>query len=366
MTIEQVISKEDQIYRDLQIHIDSQALTYPALKSGAEIRVLKHLFNPEEAKIALYLTYKYENIDVIFERAKESGISKEDLETILERLVIKGAIGYREKNGINQYQIWGFAIGFYEGQVYKLTPEFIHDVSEMTDDLTFGIGFISAKPAQWRTIPIEQSVTSEHKVASFDELEKLVMNTKGPIGVVECICRQSKHIQGEPCKVTSRLETCIAFGDMVAGGLKRGIGREISKEEALEIFRKNQDEGLVLNSSNAIDTEFICSCCGCCCGMLSAHQKVPDPSSFWINNFHAEIDSELCAGCQTCVDRCQTGAIRFRKKTNISTINEKKCIGCGNCVAVCPEEAIQLVKAEVEYIPPQTVEDLYDEIKSNR
>ena len=137
-------------------------------------------------------------------------------------------------------------------------------------------------------------------------------------------------------------------------------------DEALEIFRKNQEEGLVLNSSNAIDTEFICSCCGCCCGMLSAHQKVPDPSSFWINNFHAEIDSELCTGCQTCVDRCQTGAIRFRKKTNISTINEKKCIGCGNCVAVCPEEAIQLVKVEEEYIPPQTVEDLYDEIKSNR
>ena len=43
MTIEQVISKEDQIYRDLQIHIDNQALTYPELKSGAEIRVSSSL-----------------------------------------------------------------------------------------------------------------------------------------------------------------------------------------------------------------------------------------------------------------------------------------------------------------------------------
>lgn len=366
MTIEQEITEEEQIYRDLQIHIDNQALVYPALKSGAEIRLLKQVYNPEEAKIALYLTYKFESIDLIFERAKDSGISKDDLETILERLAMKGSIGHREKDGINEYQIWGFAIGFYEGQVHQLTPEFIRDASELSNDPTFGLHFLSNKPAQWRTIPIEKSVTSEHKVATYDELEKLVMNTAGPISVLECICRQSTHMQGDPCKVTSRLETCIGFGDLAKIGLKRKICREISKEEALEIFRKNQEEGLVLNSSNSIDAEYICSCCGCCCGMLGLHQKIPDPSSFWINNFNAEIDSELCAGCQTCVDRCQTGAIKFKKSKNISMINKKKCIGCGNCVAVCPEEAIQLVKVENEYVPPQTFDDLYDEIKSNR
>ena len=366
MTIEQVISEEDQIYRDLQVHLDNQALAYPELKSGAEIRVLKHIFDPEEAKIVLFLTYKYENLDVIFERAKDSGISKDDLETILERMVMKGGIGHREKDGKNEYQCWGFAIGFYEGQVYQLTPEFLQDVQEMADDPVFGLGFVSAKPFQVRTIPIEKSVTSENKISSYDELENLIMNIEGPIGVVECICRQAKQIAGEPCKVTSRLETCMAFGEFATTFLNRGKGREISKEEALEIYRKNQEEGLVLNSSNAIDTDFICSCCGCCCGLLSAHQLMPDPSSFWINNFHAEIDSDLCVGCQTCIERCQVGAIKFKKSKNLSLINLKKCIGCGNCVAVCPEEAIQLVKVEDETIPPQTVDDLYNEIKSNR
>lgn len=363
MTIE---NKEDQIYRDLQVHIDNQALTFPALKSGAEIRVLKHVFDSEEAKMALYLTYKFESIDLIFERAKDSGISKDDLEAIFERLVMKGTIGYREKDGMNQYQIWGYAIGFFEGQVYQLTSEFIRDGREMSDDPIFGLNFLEIKPAQWRTIPIEKSVTSEHEVATYDELEKLVMNSEGPIMVVECICRQQKLIEGEQCKVTSRLETCIGFGDLAKIGFKRKIGREITKEEALEIFRKNQEEGLVLNSSNSIEAEFVCSCCGCCCGMLHAHQLIPDPSVFWIHNFYAEIDSESCVGCQTCVERCQAGAIKFRKKTNISSINKKKCIGCGNCVTVCPEEAIQLVKVEKESVPPETFDDLFDEIKSNR
>ena len=100
--------------------------------------------------------------------------------------------------------------------------------------------------------------------------------------------------------------------------------------------------------------------------MLHTHNLLPDPSSFWINNFYAELDSELCAGCQTCVERCQAGAIKFKKSKNISIINRNKCIGCGNCVAVCPEEAIQLVKVENESIPPKTFDDLYDEIKANR
>ena len=363
MTIE---NKEDQIYRDLQVHIDNQALTFPALKSGAEIRVLKHVYDPEEAKMALYLTYKFESIDIIFEKAKDSGISKDDLEAIFERLAMKGTIGGKEEDGVNYYQIWGYAIGFYEGQVYRLTPEFIQDSSEMRDDPIFGLNFLKNQPAQWRTIPIEESVTSEHKVATFDELEKLVMNSKGPIMVVECVCRQQKVVEGKPCNVTSRLETCIGFGDLAKMGFKRKVGREITKEEALEIFRKNQQEGLVLNSSNSIEAEFICSCCGCCCNMLHAHHLMPDPSSFWIHNFYAEIDSESCVGCQSCVERCQARAIKYRNKTNLSSINKRKCIGCGNCLAVCPEEAIQLVKVEKESVPPETFDALFDEIKSNR
>ena len=366
MTVEKLESEEDQIYRDLQIHINNQAIAYPELKSGAEIRVLKHLFDPEEAKTALYLTYKFESIDQIFERAKESGISKNDLETILERMVMKGIIGQKEKDGMNYYQSWGLAIGFYEGQVHRLTPEFIKDLQDVMDDPTFGLEFLNNTPAQWRTIPIEKSVTPKHKVSTYDELEKLIMNSEGPFCILECICRQKKHLQGEPCKVTSRLETCLGFGDLAALGIKRKIGRAASKEEALETLRKNQEEGLVLNSSNSQKAEFICSCCGCCCGMLHAHHILPDPSIFWINNFYAEIDSDLCIGCQTCVPRCQANAIKFKKSKNLSIVNLKKCIGCGNCVAVCPEEAIQLIKKENESVPPETFEDLLDTMKSNR
>ena len=42
----------DHVYRKLQRHLNSQAVGFPATKSGSEIRILKHIFTPQEAQIA--------------------------------------------------------------------------------------------------------------------------------------------------------------------------------------------------------------------------------------------------------------------------------------------------------------------------
>ena len=47
------MNTESQVYRDLQKHLDRLPISYPSTESGVEIRILKHLFTPEEAKIAL-------------------------------------------------------------------------------------------------------------------------------------------------------------------------------------------------------------------------------------------------------------------------------------------------------------------------
>ena len=38
------MSVEEKVYRDLQKHLDKQAVGFPATKSGVELRILKHLF----------------------------------------------------------------------------------------------------------------------------------------------------------------------------------------------------------------------------------------------------------------------------------------------------------------------------------
>ena len=48
-----------EIYRQLQEHLDKMPIGFPKAKSGSDIRLLKHLFTPEEAKIAIPVSYTH-------------------------------------------------------------------------------------------------------------------------------------------------------------------------------------------------------------------------------------------------------------------------------------------------------------------
>ena len=79
---------ESQVYQELQKHLDRLPVGYPATESGVEIRILKHLFTPDEAKIALQLSMIPEPLKRIYRRVKKSGISIKELEQIKAEMVI--------------------------------------------------------------------------------------------------------------------------------------------------------------------------------------------------------------------------------------------------------------------------------------
>ncbi len=357
---------ENTIYRDLQKHLNKQAVGYPATKSGVEIRILQHIFSPEEARVATKLHYKFETVEHIFERVEESGMSIEELENMLDKMLKNGSIGYKEREGVKYYKNMPLVVGMYEGQLNKLTSEFLADIKEYTSDKKFGLEFLSTEVSQMRTIPIGKSITPEHHVATYDTLRDLLEKTDGPIVILECLCRQAENIRGKPCSKTSRLETCMALRDIAKTCIISGKGRQISKEEALEIAGKNEEDGLVLQPANAQEPEIICSCCTCCCGMLRYHKMIPRPVDFWASNYYAEVDIESCTGCGTCADRCQVNAIELYEDEGVSKVNLTRCIGCGNCVPTCESEAVYLVEKEKKVIPPKTDEDLIETIMLNK
>ena len=83
---------EPDVYRELQQHLDQMPIAFPATRTGVELRILRQLFTPEEAEVALLLSAVPEALDRIDRRAKASGLTREELERILDRLVGKGAI----------------------------------------------------------------------------------------------------------------------------------------------------------------------------------------------------------------------------------------------------------------------------------
>ena len=116
------------IYRELQQHIDkSMPVGFPATKSGAELRILQHLFSPEDAKLALNLGPLPETLEEIHPRVKEIGMTIEELEEKLDSLVMKsiimgGKLTAGDK-GEKRYSLAQWAFGMYEFQVDRLTKE---------------------------------------------------------------------------------------------------------------------------------------------------------------------------------------------------------------------------------------------------
>ncbi|HUY57208.1 MAG TPA: FAD-dependent oxidoreductase [Candidatus Micrarchaeaceae archaeon] len=52
------------------------------------------------------------------------------------------------------------------------------------------------------------------------------------------------------------------------------------------------------------------------------------------------VDSERCVGCQECVIRCPTEALRLDAENWIAQADDRLCVGCRQCQRVCPFSAI--------------------------
>ena len=360
------MEKEEAVYIKLQKHLDKQAVGFPATKSGVERRILKHIFTPEEARIATCLSYKSEPLETLLERAGHLVESSDALERLLDRIQKKGGIETHTKDGIKYYCNAPLVVGMFEMQLNRLTSEFIKDFKKYIHDKKFGIEFLSTERPQMRTIPIAKSIRPQHRAGTYDEITQLLTNAEGPFVIHECICRRKKEMEGDPCRVTDRKETCLGVGSMAQATLASGNGRQISREEAISIIEQNQKDGLVLQPSNTEKIDFICSCCGCCCGMLRMQTSLPKPLDYWASNFQAAVDAGVCNGCGVCEKRCQVGAVRVAEKNLPAKVDLNRCIGCGLCVPTCPSNAISLSKKKTEVEPPQTREDLYEIIMANK
>jgi electron transport complex protein RnfB len=360
------MDKNDKVYKRLQQHLDRQAVGFPATRSGVEIKLLKHIFSPEDAEIVTCLGFRPESLETIFERATHMFKAPGELEAALDRIHQKGGIHSHMRDGRREYCNVPLVIGMFESQTNRMTPEFVEDFNRYLQDRSFGVEFLSTDLPQMRTIPITRSIEPRHRTHTFDEVMGLLEIADPPIAVLDCMCREKRTIEGETCRMTDRKETCLALGEMAQSFLMSGRGREINRRETMAIIEQNQKDGLILQVSNTKKSFHICACCGCCCGFLEVLKKLPEPLEFWSSNFHAAVDKDACQGCGICTERCQMGAVSVDSKNSPAAVNRSLCIGCGLCVETCPSQAVHLESNAATLSPPDTRKDLYDVIMARK
>lgn len=338
----------DTIYQKLARHLDNLPGGFPSTDTGVELRILKRLFTPEEAELALCLNLIAEEARVVARRAR---ISRTEAEQRLEEMAKKGLI-FRivSKDGRAMYMASQYVIGIWEYHVNDLDPDFIRDMNEYTPTLVNAD--IWKKAPQLRTIPVKRSLTPQMEVMSYEMAEELVRDRKKAL-VAPCICRRERTIMGEGCDKPE--EFCLVF-DLGADYYQRnGLGRIIDKQEVLDILRKADKAGLVLQPGNAKKIVNICCCCGCCCGVLRTLKNYPKPADLVSTPFIAAADSDACNGCGVCEKRCQMDALRLENEKVV--LDADRCIGCGLCVSTCPTKSLTLIrKPEPPEVPKNMTE----------
>jgi Pyruvate/2-oxoacid:ferredoxin oxidoreductase delta subunit len=349
----------EMIYEKLREHLDSLPTGYPKTQSGVELKILQKLFTKEEAEMACQLKLFPETAEQVAER---QGQDREKVSALLYRMSQKGLILRLKFNGVTHYMAAMFVIGILEFQLKNLDREMAEIFDEYMNE-AFGREMIRPQTPQLRVVPVKKSLNAAMEIQPYDELRKIIESQK-TIVLSDCICRKKSSLLGHPCG--KPMETCFSFGTMGKYYVENGLGRKVTQEEALSVLAKNEEAGLVPSPANAQRVGGMCNCCACCCGILKAIKLHPHPSSLVKSNYFARVDETRCAGCETCLERCQMEAI-FMEEDH-ATIDLKRCVGCGLCVTTCPTKALSLSRKPPQelYVPPATPFETYQQIARER
>jgi len=329
-----------EIYKKLARHLDNLPGGFPSTDSGVELRILRRLFQPDEAEMALHLNLIPEKSSVI---ARRAGIGTDKAAKRLRDMSRKGLIFSIEIGDRPPlYTASQYVVGIWEYHVNRLDPELIRDMNEYIP----AFSRIMNDAPQLRTIPVGRSISAQMEVLPYEEAEKLARGRKRYL-VAPCICRREHRIIGNGCDKPE--ESCLVFGLAADYYERAGIGRVIDLDETLDILQKADAAGLVLQPSNAQKIVNICCCCGCCCQILKNLKRYPKPAHLAVSPFIASAAPETCKGCGVCVERCQMDALRLENERVL--LDSDRCIGCGLCVSTCPTHSLTLVrKPEPEQI----------------
>jgi NAD-dependent dihydropyrimidine dehydrogenase PreA subunit len=310
----------DEVYEQLAEALDRLPNGFPRTPSNVEILLLKKIFSPDEASLAIKLSGSLEPVDAIADRLE---LPVGEVRAKLMEMVKRGVIWYDKEAGKPRFRLAPFMVGVYESQLESMDHEFAHLFDEYMAD-GGAAGIMRPQPALHRVIPAQGAVKSEW-ILPYDDVRSILLAAK-TFSVRDCICRVQQDQLDRRCGFP--LKNCLMFSSVE----RKPRPGDISKEEALAILDKTEEIGLVHTVSNVAEQlGYVCNCCGCCCVILRGITDWGIEKSVAHANYHAVIDAEQCTDCGACMERCQVNAIS--ENDGITTVNQKECIVRKNALA---------------------------------
>ncbi len=345
---------EENPYRRLAARLDALPEGFPATEKGLELRLLEHLFTPEEADLVSQLRLTPETPTQL--AARLSGDPRE-LNQKLKSLVRRGLIAFaRTPSGIG-YHLLPFVVGIYELQGNVIDKE-LAELFEAYYQKAFH-QVAQLQPSFHRVVPIKESIRSDMEILPYENAHDIVTQAQA-WGVSDCVCRKQQALIGHACE--HPIDVCMFLSPIPGAFDYSPTVKAVTREEALATLQRAAEAGLVHSVSNSRDgLLYICNCCTCGCGILRGIAKARVANVIARSPYVCEVDAEQCIGCGVCVPRCPAEALSEAQPVRIDA---DRCIGCGVCTLACPTESLHLIPRPD--MPAQPLSASLDEWRTNR
>lgn len=267
--------------------------------------------------------------------AVASGRSVEECEAICEDMSQRGLIWRCRRAGVTYYMLLAYLTGFWENQLKRYTYE-MNAAGWAGDD--FGPSTAITTLNTLRPYPISAEVVEGGVLPPEMDFEaNIARNTK--CAVADCQCLAWAKSLGDKLDDPHPDETCLALGEMAEFFIETGMGREITTEEALEVFYAARDRGMVPETIANQNPDILCLCHADHCRNLGGIRAM-DGLTVWmetINPYVLKYDADKCIQCGMCIDRCPMSSISFGEDGYCEM--DTACVRCGQCVYICPADA---------------------------
>ena len=283
-----------------------------------EYMILEPVVSDEMAEVALHLELR--KPQTAEEIAVRCGKSVEETARLLWELSMAGVCFVNKIDGVDKFWHDTWVPGIMEMMTnnkenVKQHPQIAEAFEAYgrvrgpatAGNFPVGIGLM-------RVIPIESAIDGNSRKASYEEVSKY-LNENTIFSVSDCSCRTVREVMGEGCGHLKE-NMCIQMGHAAEYYIRTGRGREITREEALEIIQRAEENGLVHqipNTDGPGKTHAICNCCGCSCLSLRTAEMFIN-TDMVRSNYVSHIDKEKCVACGECVEACPVNALQLGQK----------------------------------------------------
>jgi Pyruvate/2-oxoacid:ferredoxin oxidoreductase delta subunit len=210
---------------------------------------------------------------------------------------------------------------------------------------------------------VNAKIEPGNTIHTYDQVSTYV-ESSDPIAVSTCYCRHEAELLDPTDTCNKPNGVCMQFGMGARFVIEQGMGREVSKQEAMEVLKEAEEAGLVHCSTNhQMNIDFMCNCCSDHCIILTTAMAQPKPGLALNSGFQPQIDQDECTACDVCVDSCPSEALSMSDDLDL-LLNLDRCFGCGVCATSCMVEAIVMVEKADRSEPPPDYKALKEVLKS--